>query len=45
MLAYELSKRFTSFVLDVELATASRRLVLFGPSGSGKSLRLHILAG
>lgn len=33
------------FDLDVRVATDSQRLVLFGPSGSGKSLTLKAIAG
>ncbi len=33
------------FVMDVRLRTDSRRVVLFGPSGSGKSLTLRAVAG
>jgi len=33
------------FELDVSLRSASRRVVLFGPSGSGKSLTLQAIAG
>ncbi len=45
MLSFHLIKRFPSFLLDAELRTSARRLVLFGPSGSGKSLTLQCLAG
>lgn len=38
-------RRGTDFVLDVDFACASRRLVLFGHSGSGKSLTMQMLAG
>ena len=34
-----------SFSLDVSLSCATRRLVLFGHSGSGKTLTLQSLAG
>lgn len=33
------------FVMDVRLRSDSRRVVLFGPSGSGKSLTLRAVAG
>jgi molybdate transport system ATP-binding protein len=35
----------TSFRLDVDFSTTSRRIAFFGPSGSGKSLTLMALAG
>lgn len=35
----------TSFQLDVDFSTTSRRVAFFGPSGSGKSLTLMALAG
>ena len=38
-------KRGDSFSLDVSLSCATRRLVLFGHSGSGKTLTLQSLAG
>lgn len=44
-----LKKRVTAqgraFELDVDFATGVERLVILGPSGSGKSLTLHALAG
>jgi molybdate transport system ATP-binding protein len=45
VLSFHLVKRFASFFLDAELETSAQRLVLFGPSGSGKSLTLLCLAG
>ncbi|NCC26124.1 MAG: ATP-binding cassette domain-containing protein [Deltaproteobacteria bacterium] len=43
--AAQLSGAGTSFNLDVNFAAASSSIVLFGPSGSGKSLTLLALAG
>ena len=40
-----LSGAGTSFNLDVDFAASSSSIVLFGPSGSGKSLTLLALAG
>lgn len=45
MLVCQVYKRLGAFTLDVRLETAARRVVLFGPSGSGKSLTLQCLAG
>ena len=45
MLQVRIQKQLGSFALDVELHTDARRVVLFGPSGSGKSLTLQCLAG
>ncbi|MHB8620081.1 MAG: ABC transporter ATP-binding protein [Chloroflexota bacterium] len=45
MLRFRLRRRLPSFTLDVELGAEASRLVLFGPSGSGKSLTLQALAG
>ena len=45
MLDLRLQRSFGRFVLDVEVRSDARRLVLFGPSGSGKSLTLQCLAG
>lgn len=33
------------FALDIDFASASRRIALFGPSGAGKSLTLRAIAG
>lgn len=38
-------KRLGDFDLDVHFASEAQRIVLHGPSGSGKSLTLRILAG
>jgi molybdate transport system ATP-binding protein len=40
-----LRHRDASFELDVRLASAARRLVLFGPSGAGKTQTLKMIAG
>lgn len=40
-----LRKRLGSFDLDVRWAPATRRLAIIGPSGSGKSLALRLIAG
>jgi len=45
VLQFRLEARLGSFTLDVALRTSARRLVLFGPSGSGKSVTLRCLAG
>jgi molybdate transport system ATP-binding protein len=49
MFEVSLSKRFPSreggFSLEADFATQARRLVIFGPSGSGKSLTLQAMAG
>ncbi|HVA24866.1 MAG TPA: ABC transporter ATP-binding protein [Chloroflexota bacterium] len=45
MLQLQLEKRLGSFALSVALRTTAKRLVLFGPSGSGKSVTLHCVAG
>ena len=45
MLEVDITKHLGSFTLAVELRTDARRVVLFGPSGSGKSLTLQCLAG
>jgi molybdate transport system ATP-binding protein len=42
---FALRKRLAAFQLDVEFRSTARRIVLFGPSGSGKSLTLQCLAG
>lgn len=49
LIQVEVKKRVTAasrvFSLDVDFATDSERLAFFGPSGSGKSLTLQLLAG
>ena len=40
-----LRHRGASFELDVRFASDARRLVLFGPSGAGKTLTLKMIAG
>ncbi|WP_186259745.1 ATP-binding cassette domain-containing protein [Burkholderia gladioli] len=44
-LAIRLRKRLGAFRLAVDWAPASRRLAIVGPSGSGKSLALRLIAG
>lgn len=38
-------KRLKGFTLDVAFVTEQKLIVLFGPSGSGKSLTLQVIAG
>lgn len=45
MLTVAVARSQGTFFLDVQFATAHRRVVLFGPSGAGKSLTLRCLAG
>lgn len=45
MLTVTARRRFTSFTLDIAFTTPTGLIVLFGPSGSGKSLTLQALAG
>ncbi|MGE4094164.1 MAG: ATP-binding cassette domain-containing protein, partial [Candidatus Binatia bacterium] len=45
MLEVTIQKRLDGFLLDVAFAVASPLTVLFGPSGSGKSLTLQAIAG
>jgi ABC-type Fe3+/spermidine/putrescine transport system ATPase subunit/ABC-type sulfate transport system permease component len=44
-LAFSLQKRVDGFCLNVAWSTRARRLAVLGPSGSGKSLTLRLLAG
>ncbi len=44
-LQIELAKKFKKFALDASFSVESELSVLFGPSGSGKSLTLKMLAG
>ena len=44
-LSFSLEKRLDGFRLAVQWSTHARRLALLGPSGSGKSLTLRLLAG
>jgi ABC-type Fe3+/spermidine/putrescine transport system ATPase subunit/ABC-type sulfate transport system permease component len=44
-LALRLEKRLGGFRLDMEWAPRARRLAILGPSGSGKSLTLRLIAG
>ncbi len=45
MLEVTILRRLQGFTLDVGFATDSQVLVLFGPSGSGKSMTLRCIAG
>jgi molybdate transport system permease protein len=44
-LAIDLHRALGSFRLDVHWVTRARRLAILGPSGSGKSLTLKLIAG
>jgi molybdate transport system ATP-binding protein len=44
-IAVRLVKRVEGFVLDVEWQMETELVVLFGPSGSGKSMTLQLMAG
>ena len=44
-LAFEIERQLGSFHLDVQWSARRRRLAILGPSGSGKSLTLKIIAG
>jgi molybdate transport system permease protein len=44
-LEVRLTKRLGTFSLDVRWAPVTRRLAIIGPSGSGKSLALRLIAG
>jgi ABC-type sulfate/molybdate transport systems ATPase subunit/ABC-type sulfate transport system permease component len=44
-LAFHLRRQLGSFDLDLAWAPATRRLAIIGPSGSGKSLALRLIAG
>ncbi|WP_027797680.1 ABC transporter ATP-binding protein/permease [Paraburkholderia acidipaludis] len=44
-LAFEVERRLGAFSLDVAWRPVTRRLAIIGPSGSGKSLALRIIAG
>jgi molybdate transport system permease protein len=43
--AFSIAKRLGPFVLSAEWAPSARRLAILGPSGSGKSLTLRLIAG
>jgi molybdate transport system ATP-binding protein len=45
MLTVSAQRHFAGFTLDVDFTVPSGLIVLFGPSGSGKSLTLQALAG
>ena len=44
-MALKLEKRLGSFRLDIQWSPQRRRLAILGPSGSGKSLTLKLIAG
>jgi ABC-type Fe3+/spermidine/putrescine transport system ATPase subunit/ABC-type sulfate transport system permease component len=44
-LAFRFQKQLNGFELDVAWSTDERRLAILGPSGSGKSLTLRLIAG
>lgn len=44
-LAVQLNKRLGTFELALQWAPSTRRLAIIGPSGSGKSLALRLIAG
>ncbi len=44
-LALRLQKRLGNFQLDLDWSPRARRLAILGPSGSGKSLTLKLIAG
>ena len=44
-LAFRFRKRLNGFDLDVAWSARARRLAILGPSGSGKSLTLRLIAG
>jgi ABC-type sugar transport system ATPase subunit/ABC-type sulfate transport system permease component len=44
-LAFKFERHLNGFHLDVQWTTGRRRLAILGPSGSGKSLTLKIIAG
>ncbi|MFP3566768.1 ATP-binding cassette domain-containing protein [Paraburkholderia sp. SIMBA_030] len=44
-LAFHLRRQLGGFDLDIAWAPATRRLAIIGPSGSGKSLALRLIAG
>ncbi|SDH24018.1 ATP-binding cassette domain-containing protein [Paraburkholderia phenazinium] len=44
-LAFQLTRHLGAFDLDIAWTPATRRLAIIGPSGSGKSLALRLIAG
>ncbi|REG50072.1 molybdate transport system permease protein [Paraburkholderia sp. BL6669N2] len=44
-LAFHLRRQLGAFILDLAWTPATRRLAIIGPSGSGKSLALRLIAG
>lgn len=45
VLDLDIALRLPGFSLDLQLVTSSRRVALFGASGSGKTLTLEVIAG
>ena len=45
VLDVRVSKRLPDFTLEVELRVRDEVLVLFGPSGAGKTMTLRLVAG
>ncbi len=45
VLRMEVKKQLRDYELSLAISTTARRVVLFGPSGSGKSVTLRLIAG